>query len=91
MVDVQFEENGQFGSSGGFQSRKILGLPATPGMIHLLGKFGIRNEKIASYILIAIAIVAFTVSIFIFAKVFTRGLGNAGPDAARVGPPAGEI
>jgi len=62
MVDVQFEENGQFGSSGSFQPRRILGVPATPGMIRLLGKFGIRNEKIAGYILITIAIVAFTVS-----------------------------
>lgn len=91
MVNVQFEEDGQFSSGGGFQSRRILGIPATPGMVRLLGKLGIRNEKIAGYILMAIAIIAFTASIFIFAKVFTRGSGGTGGDAARVGPPAGEI
>ena len=91
MADVQFEENGQFGSGGSFQSRRILGVPATPGMVRLLGKFGIRDEKVAGYILITVAIVAFTVSIFIFMNVFNRGSGNAGPDAARVGPPVEEI
>jgi len=73
MVDVQFEEDGQFNSSGSFQSRQIFGVPATPGMVRLLGKFGIRNEKVAGYILITITIVAFAVSIFIFTKLFTRG------------------
>ena len=91
MTNVQFEENGQFGSGGGFQSRRILGLPATPGMVRLLGKFGIRDEKIAGYILITVAIVAFTVSIFIFMNVFNRGSNNVGADAPRVGPPVGEI
>ena len=89
MVNGQFEEAQPLGSSSGsFQSRQILGVPATPGMVRLLGKLGVRDEKIAGYILITIAIVAFIVSIFIFAKVFT---GGAGGDASRVGPPAGEI
>lgn len=91
MTDVQFEENEQFSPGGSFQSRQISGMPTTPGMIRLLGKFGIRNEKIAGYILIIIAVVAFTVSIFIFANVFNRGAVGAGPDTARIGPPAEEI
>ena len=89
MTNVQFEEENQF--SGGFRSRQVFGVPTTPGMVRLLGKFGIRDEKVAGYILITVAIVAFTVSIFIFMNVFNRGSGNAGPDAARVGPPVGEI
>ena len=89
MTNVQFEEENQF--SGGFRSRQVFGVPTTPGMIRLLGKFGIRDEKVAGYILITVAIVAFTVSIFIFMNVFTRGSGGAGPDAARVGPPVEEI
>ena len=92
MANVQFEEDQQFGgSSSGFQSRQILGVPQTPWMVRLLGKLGVRDEKIAGYILITIAIVAFTASIFIFMNVFSRGSDNAGPDAARVGPPVGEI
>jgi len=92
MTNVQFEEDQQFGGSGGsFQSRKILGVPQTPGMIRLLGKLGIRDEKIAGYILIAIAIVAFVVSVFFFAKAFTGGSEGAKPDASRVSPPGGGI
>ncbi len=91
MSDVQFEEDGQFSSGGGFQSRRIFGVPTTPGMIRLLSKFGIHNEKIAGYILVAIAIVAFTASIFIFAEVFTSDSSGMGLGAPRVGPPAGEL
>ena len=89
MTNVQFEEENQF--SGGFRSRQVFGVPTTPGMVRLLGKFGIRDEKVAGYILITLAVVAFTVSIFIFMNVFNRGSGNAGPDATRVGPPVEEI
>ena len=91
MVDVQFEEENQFGSGGSFQSRRILGIPATPGMVRWLGKFGIRNEKVAGYILVMIAIIAFTASLFIFAGVFKSGPSDSGADSVRIGPPPGEI
>ena len=91
MVDVQFEEDGQFSSGGGFQSRRILGIPTTPGMVRYLMKIGIKNDKIAGYILVAIAIIAFTASIFIFAGVFTSDSSGMGLGAPRVGPPAGEL
>ncbi|TSC67206.1 MAG: hypothetical protein CEO19_312 [Parcubacteria group bacterium Gr01-1014_73] len=77
MTDVQFEEDNQFGSGGSFQSRRILGIPTTPGLVRLLGKLGIRNEKVAGYILVAIALVAFTASIFIFAGVSTGGSSSS--------------
>ena len=60
-------------------------------MVRWLGKFGIRNEKVAGYILIVIAIVAFTASLFIFAEVFTSDSSGMGLGAPRVGPPAGEL
>ncbi len=91
MVDVQFEEDGQFSSGGGFQSRRILGIPTTPGMVRYLMKIGIKNEKIAGYILVAIAIIAFTASIFIFAGVSTGGYSAVEPETTRVGPPVGGI
>lgn len=92
MVDVQFEEDTQFNSGGGFHSRQILGVPATPGMVLLLGKLGVRDEKVAGYLLVAIAVVAFAVSIFIFASVFGGGPAlNSVPDVPVAYPPIGRL
>lgn len=92
MVDVQFEEDAQFNSGGGFRSRQILGVPATPGMVVLLGKLGVRDEKVAGYILVAIAIIAFIVSIFIFASVFGRSSApDSVPDVPGAYPPIGGV
>ena len=66
MANVQFEEDQQFGSSSGsFQSRQILGVPQTPWMVRLLGKLGVRDEKIAGYILIGIAVVGISITMFL--------------------------
>lgn len=70
MTNVQFEEDNQFNSASGFQTRQSFGVPTTPGMVRLLGKLGVHDEKAAGYILVAIAIVAFAASIFILMNVF---------------------
>ena len=90
MADVQFEEDSQF-NSGGLRPPLTSNAPTTPGMVRLLGRLGIQNEKIAGYILVAIVIIASAVAVFIFAKTLNQGADNAGPGVPRAGPPAGEL
>ena len=79
MTNVQFEEENQF--SGGFRSRQVFGVPTTPGMIRLLGKFGIRDEKVAGHILIAVALMAATLAVVIFAREFGGSRSTRPPSA----------
>lgn len=91
MADVQFEEDNQFSTGGGLQSRRNLGVPTTPGMVRLLAKIGVRDEKFAGYVLIVFAAVTFAVSFFIFARTFRSDPADSSANQVRVGPSGGEL
>lgn len=86
MTNVQFEEDGQFSSGGSLRSRQILGMPATPGMVRLLGKFGIHDKKVAGYILITAAIAGILITLFFL---FGTLVGSTIPPEALVQPEYG--
>lgn len=66
MTEVQFDEYNQFSQSKDLSSRFKSKVSGQSGLTRLLMRFGVRNEKMAVYILAAAALLFFVLSAYFF-------------------------